>query len=590
MSPGLQRTARRVLGALPVKESARAALTRVRVRRLLDSLSTILPSPGGRRVVVLVPGNRLGDLAAWWPHLADDTVHLVIDRKIPLAQVPARAASVKVAVRPALIGPAIERRVGPVDLVIDLQWADANRIVTTWVSVSSALRDDGAYLIAPPDLRQDRIRSATMAAVAALDGRAPEPFDGRPVLAPAKVEPEVISLSLVLDGGAVLTKHQTRYRFLKDDGIEESIKREPDVSLTILDELAPTTLTGGALTSHESTAPVGGLPVEMPVPRMQLRHYEGRVEYFGQTLLVAGHSILPDSHRFYRRPKFVHPIQPLLSALPGRQDAVLIPLSRKPRPKLPGTYYLLDPQITGHFGHIMTEVVPRLWGWDRAKALYPELKTLTTVKPGRTAEPVLERLLTAYGIAPEDIVLVDHPVELESVITATGMWHNFAPHFAHPELPVVWDRIAAQLIDPSAPPPLTGPSAERLFLTRAPGSYRTCHNAAEVEAVFRAHGFEILRPEEYDLGAQAAIFRGAKVVAGFGGSAMFNLMYNHGLQHMIVLNQERFSARNEHLYASLLGADEDWFWSPPDEPWFHSNWTFDFERNGADLEAVLKAL
>lgn len=207
--------------------------------------------------------------------------------------------------------------------------------------------------------------------------------------------------------------------------------------------------------------------------------------------------------------------------------------------------------------------------------------------------PILEqRLFQAYGIAAEDIVWVDEPVWLESVVAATPMWHNAIPHYVHPDLRSVWERLRTSLADPA------GGLSERIFVSRRTKN-RVCRNAGAVESYFAARGFTVIQPELYDLGQQAAIFADARVVAGFGGSGMFNLLYTTQLDTLILLNQEAYTARNEHLYASLLGGDVHYFWSRPDTPhpaggWseeaYYSDWEFDFARNSSDLDAVLDSL
>ncbi|HET6693052.1 MAG TPA: hypothetical protein VFG97_02000 [Pedococcus sp.] len=96
-----------------------------------------------------------------------------------------------------------------------------------------------------------------------------------------------------------------------------------------------------------------------------------------------------------------------------------------------------------------------------------------------------------------------------------------------------------------------------------------------------------------------ATFREARVVAGFGGSAMFNLMYAEQLEGGILLNQEAYTVRNGHLFTSLTGGEVHYFWSRPDlehpergfgREAFRADWDFDFERNGADLDAVVARL
>jgi hypothetical protein len=65
---------------------------------------------------------------------------------------------------------------------------------------------------------------------------------------------------------------------------------------------------------------------------------------------------------------------------------------------------------------------------------------------------------------------------------------------------------------------------------------------------------------------------------------------------VIQLAHEGYFARETHLFTSLLGTETHYFWSAPDfvDPEddrsmksFYSSWAFDFDRNGADLKALL---
>jgi hypothetical protein len=67
----------------------------------------------------------------------------------------------------------------------------------------------------------------------------------------------------------------------------------------------------------------------------------------------------------------------------------------------------------------------------------------------------------------------------------------------------------------------------------------------------------------------------------------------------VVLNHESYTARNEHLYAAVLGCTEHYFWSPadiahPTNGWsadaYYSGWEFDFERNLDQLTRLLRSL
>ena len=80
---------------------------------------------------------------------------------------------------------------------------------------------------------------------------------------------------------------------------------------------------------------------------------------------------------------------------------------------------------------------------------------------------------------------------------------------------------------------------------------------------------------------------------------MFNLMHARKAQTVIVLNHDAYIHRNEHLFTSLIGGDVHYFWSAADSAHpeggfsrraLRSGWDFDFERNGAELEQLLRSL
>jgi capsular polysaccharide biosynthesis protein len=308
--------------------------------------------------------------------------------------------------------------------------------------------------------------------------------------------------------------------------------------------------------------------------------------------LFTPHTILPDSFRWYFSPGGGSP----------RLDSVTSNLARipprdSPRRTLSGDFYNLDCLFDGHFGHLTTEVVSRLWGWDEAKRENPDLKAFFHVRPKRNNNPVLERaLFTAYGISESDLVWVEGPVRVRSLVSATPMWQDQSPHFAHPEITDVWQRLTAGLLKDSAPA-----SHERIFVSRGEklSSRRHCRNQAEVEQFFADRGFHVFYPEQLSLTDQVALFAGARVVAGFSGSAMFNLMHSSRLEAMIVLGQNAYLARNEQLFASVLGGELHYFWAAADVPppaagmrtlkSVRSSWEFDFAEQGADLERVIAA-
>lgn len=339
---------------------------------------------------------------------------------------------------------------------------------------------------------------------------------------------------------------------------------------------------------HEASRPFE-FDSTMPYPEAALRAYVGGVTLSSHGLLTTDSSILPESFRHYDRRTLV--TARILRAHDANRDFARTKL---PRPRhLRGAFYHVDPAVPGHFGHLMGEVISRLWGWDLAKAEYPDLKAIFHTSNRNPSGSLERQILTAYGIAPKDIVGVGRPVKLDTLVCAAPLWHNHDPHHVHPEMVNVWERLRAGFISEDAAP---GPRA--LFISRRAGN-RACRNTPEVEDVFRAHGFEVIHPEEFPLARQAELFAGARVIAGFGGSALFNVLFARQLRLLIVLNHEGYTAGNEHLSAALLGCELHYFWSKPDiehpaSGWtdeaFKSPWAFDFERNGQDLRQLLEGL
>ena len=344
----------------------------------------------------------------------------------------------------------------------------------------------------------------------------------------------------------------------------------------------------GHTTSHNAGVPIVALDDSLPWPELFLRHYRGSISMVSGQLLFTGSTILPDSFRHAHAKNLSNPRITRVS-----REFAHIPKRLQPKVSLDGTYYVLDSAHPGHFGHLMTEVLSRLWGWVEAKQMFPDLKLLISMRRPNGRSTVLEtRLLTAFGIAPSDIVCADRPVSLRSVVGATPMWHNHTPHYVHPQIkPRVWDRIATNLVDRA------GEGDDKIFVSRqVHQKRRNCRNARQVEDLFSARGFRIVYPELLDIGEQATVFAKARVIAGFAGSAMFNVMFAREVETFVVLAHESYTARNEHLFAAALGCDVHYFWSTPDIPhpergWtedaFYSDWEFDFARNADELNALL---
>jgi capsular polysaccharide biosynthesis protein len=376
---------------------------------------------------------------------------------------------------------------------------------------------------------------------------------------------------------------------VRDDSATELLNaREPALRVSELTVLPAGTLVARGSLSDHGTAPEPRFPSLLEYPEARLRRYEGPVSLPAISLALHGRSVLPDSFRWHRNE---HPVNNGL--LDVDEWFARAKPDQSAGERLSGSYYFFWYNHPGHFGHLTTEGFSKLWGWDAAKVENPDLKLLCREHPRRrgTAHRLENVLLPAYGIDLDDVVWAPGPVTVDDLVGATPLWHNAPPYYVHPALRQEWRRLRQGL------PRATVPSQPKIFVTRKPGWNRTCHNGHEVEALFTRHGFAIVRPETLTIPEQAALFAQARVVAGYGGSGMFNLMYAERLEHVVVLNQSAYWGRSEHLFATALGADQHVFWSQPDPgpeegtyEAHQSDWEFDWARNGEALETLLADL
>lgn len=75
----------------------------------------------------------------------------------------------------------------------------------------------------------------------------------------------------------------------------------------------------------------------------------------------------------------------------------------------------------------------------------------------------------------------------------------------------------------------------RLYILRS-GDRRRLENEAEVIGIAQRYGFETIRPEDYSLREQAALFQSAECVMGVKGAAFANIMFCAGTASVLMLS------------------------------------------------------
>ncbi|MGY2873350.1 capsular polysaccharide biosynthesis protein [Marmoricola sp. URHA0025 HA25] len=513
---------------------------------------------------------------------------------------------------------------GPFDLVLQAADTTAVEQARTFQRVFFHLREGGVYLTpALLPLSDDEAAEARRAADAWLehekasrpwpneDGALLPPYVGelwdlvsegqRARLRRPEDRPELVARAAEVRGlarhlGDVqvhgvslrITNSRATDAKLREPEADTVLRALPDLGREV-EALPPTHLRAGAGYLHNLPSDPWFRP-ELDVPKLTLRQYAEPVLSRGQ-VVTSGRFVWPDTYRHHLAPhlhsRFVEESGPRFGHL--RRDS-----SKAER--LPGSWFNLDSEWPGHYGHLLTEVLGKMWAWDRVRELAPDVKVLTSVPTDRddlALLPFEAQVLDAFGISAGDVHVVDGPCRPETLYSATSMFS--LPDYVHPDMARIWDRVGDHLA--AQAPPADGP--RRIFCTRPVDHKRSCTNAGEVEELFARHGFEVVRPELLPLPEQVALFRGAEVIGGFGGSAVFTSALCSTPKTVVTVAPTSYTARNEHLIAAVRGHRIISAWSEPrlhhPEGWwtqqaYASDFTFDLDREGRWLDQQLAGL
>jgi capsular polysaccharide biosynthesis protein len=325
-----------------------------------------------------------------------------------------------------------------------------------------------------------------------------------------------------------------------------------------------------------------------PISRsaLSLRDYRDVVVAAPQ-VVTDGRVLLPDTFRHNQSRLLGH--KALADLAPG--FAVLVTPIGADLPRLEGTFVHLDNEARGHFGHMLTETLSRIWTWEKAIEIDPDARAImgaTRRRPEITESEYA--FYAACGIPRDRITLVDdgRPVIVERLISGTPMWSQ--PHYVHPRICETWRRVGDTL---AATVPADTDWPRRIFVSRR-SVKRACVNGGQLEAEFEQAGFVVVFPEDFPLGHQVALFRHAEVIAGYGGSGMFQTLFTSEPKHVIQVASEAYSPRNEYLIAAALGHRLDSVVcraEPYDGPRvMHAPFRYDLEREGPYLREILASL
>ena len=310
-------------------------------------------------------------------------------------------------------------------------------------------------------------------------------------------------------------------------------------------------------------------------------------------MLVKDHLLLPNTFRLATTKRLVN------TALKDLNHYYAVPMvGTESAPRLEGTFFYLEIEYNRHFGHFMTEVVPRLYAWELARATHPDIRVITNSKSNHGRPPAYQRiLLEAYGIDDDQVEVIASPVKVDTLVCAMPLMQN--GRFADPALASTCHRLRDGLLVRSKP---NEKPRRRLFISRKPDMWRECLNGGDIEERLARRGFTIIRPEEHSIVEQVRMFYEVDVVAGYIGSALYNIMFARRPIDVIGFINQSYLATNEYLICSALGHRLHLFYGDEvidgrkkdcegrELGVTNRDYVFNFERDGDQLDKLLDSL
>lgn len=209
-----------------------------------------------------------------------------------------------------------------------------------------------------------------------------------------------------------------------------------------------------------------------------------------------------------------------------------------------GTGFYMEHSICQHYGHFVADCLNRMYAWDAAQALFPDVKIVLSAGRGTKFQ---NYYLGALGVRESQVVRMRGLVRCKRLLMATPCFATEL--YSTPASTRFWRRLRDSCVDPRVTSP------DRIYLSRRNVFSRKLANEDAVEQLFASHGFKIIQPEDLGVADQLNLIANASLIAGPGGSAMLNLAFQGRMRSAFVLRPEFLTHRLELLISAGQGAD-----------------------------------
>lgn len=176
---------------------------------------------------------------------------------------------------------------------------------------------------------------------------------------------------------------------------------------------------------------------------------------------------------------------------------------------LPGTW-LFGGILSGHFGHMLVEGTGRLWALHERADVAGVVFFARPFDKARHCGRLFQQMATLLGLPP--VTVLEAPVTVERLILPEQGLGSSELMLGRPEARgFLRDRLAQ--VAPEG-------AGRRFYISRTgqPARRGMILGESSLEALFAAAGYEVIRPEDFPMAQQVAMFRAASHVVGTEGS------------------------------------------------------------------------
>jgi Glycosyltransferase 61 len=190
--------------------------------------------------------------------------------------------------------------------------------------------------------------------------------------------------------------------------------------------------------------------------------------------------------------------------------------------------FVVDSPWAAGYGHLLLELSPMLALLEHAPV---DCLVATSAPLSRTLMMMFEQL----GVPADRILRIEGALRCRETYLPDRLVRLGAS--CHPLARRAFDRLGALAAASAVERP------KRVFVSRAGIASRRLDNEKEVEALFVRHGFVVVRPEGMPIEDQIAIFGGATMLAGLGGSAMHNAVFSDPACPVLIVQTRQMTER-----------------------------------------------